>query len=173
MKWKQDPERVRKLLSGQHRRVTEGKERVGLATVSGVLSTKTPLIRYVDSQLPAFTIVTTKSFQVTPNPGNREPIICEPETGSFGNSVGLKNPGMDIALKELTDLRSSLDMRTLLNVSVSASTVEDFITLVGVFEPVADIIELNFSCPHASAGYGASIGCSPEISALYMEGIRT
>ncbi|WP_422479766.1 nitronate monooxygenase [Pleomorphochaeta sp. DL1XJH-081] len=150
----------------------EGKERVALATVSGVLSTKTPLIRYVDRQLPAFTIVTTKSFQVTPNPGNREPIICEPEAGSFGNSVGLKNPGMDIALTELTELRASLDMRTLLNVSISASTIEDFITLVRTFEPVADILELNFSCPHASAGYGASIGCSPEISALYMEGIR-
>lgn len=147
-------------------------QRLGLATVSGVLSTKTPLIRYVDRQLPAFTIVTTKSFQVTPNPGNREPIICEPEAGSFGNSVGLKNPGMDSALAELTELRASLDMRTLLNVSISASTVEDFITLVGIFEPVADILELNFSCPHASAGYGASIGCSAEISALYMQEIR-
>lgn len=172
MSWIQDPNRVRTLLSGRHQKVALGREDVALATVSGVLTTKTPLVRYVDERLPAFTVVTTKSFQVRANPGNREPIICEPEAGSFGNSVGLKNPGMTVALEELLELRKSHEMRSLLNVSVSASTVEDFITLVGAFETVADIIELNFSCPHASAGYGASIGCSPEISGLYMREIR-
>ena len=172
MSWQQDPDRIRKILSGRHQRVLAGREEVALATVSGVLTTKTPLVRYVDEKLPAFTVVTTKSFQVRPNPGNREPIICEPEAGSFGNSVGLKNPGMSVALEELQELRSSHTLHSLLNVSVSASTVEDFITLVGAFEAVADIIELNFSCPHASAGYGASIGCSPELSALYMREIR-
>jgi dihydroorotate dehydrogenase (NAD+) catalytic subunit len=170
--WLQDPNRVRQLLSGRHLGILQGTAQLGLATVSGVLSTKTALVEYVDRNLPAFSVVTTKSFQVVPNPGNREPIICEPSPGSFGNSVGLKNPGMEVALAELKALRGRLDMRTLLNVSVSASTVEDFITLVGAFEPVADIIELNFSCPHASAGYGASIGCSAEISGLYMSEIR-
>ncbi len=172
LSWQQDPQRVLELLSLNHRRILAHEQQVSLATVSGVLSTKTPLITYVDTQLDAFSIVTTKSFQVTPNAGNREPIICEIENGSFGNSVGLKNPGMEIALAELKALRASHTMRTLLNVSISASTVEDFITLVEVFEPVADILELNFSCPHASAGYGASIGCSAEISGLYMESIR-
>lgn len=172
MSWMQDPNRIRRLLAGRHERVAAGRDDVALATVSGVLSTKTPLVQYVDEHLPAFTVVTTKSFQVRPNPGNREPIICEPQSGSFGNSVGLRNPGLEVALEELRSLRSTHTMRSVLNVSVSASTVEDFITLVGAFEEVADIIELNFSCPHASAGYGASIGCSAEISGLYMREIR-
>lgn len=117
-----------------------------LATVSGVLSTKPNLIRYADSELQ-FGLVTTKSFQVLPNTGNREPIICEPELGCFGNSVGLRNPGMQIALTELKKLRASYDINAILNVSLSASSPEDFITLISAFEEVADCVELNFSCP--------------------------
>ena len=78
---------------------------------------------------------------------------------------------MEVALAELRQLRAQHPMRALLNVSVSGSSVEDFITLVGAFEEVADIIELNFSCPHAAAGYG-SPSCSAEISSLYVRGIR-
>jgi len=170
--WQQDPNRVRAYLSGRHLRIQGGEDSLSFATVSGVLSTKTPLIRYADTYLNEFGVITTKSFQVSENPGNREPIICEMSPGSFGNSVGLRNPGMDSALAELKQLRNDYRMRALLNVSVSASTVEDFIILVKAFAPVADIIELNFSCPHAAAGYGASIGCSSELSGLYMMEIR-
>ena len=170
--WNQDPHKVHASLSGLHTRILAGTEAVRLATVSGVLSTKTALVRHVDTHMPAFSVVTTKSFQVNPNPGNREPIVCEVHPGSFGNSVGLKNPGLAVALAELRSLRNTHPMRTLLNVSISASTIEDFITLVGAFEEVADLLELNFSCPHASAGYGASIGCSPDISAQYVREIR-
>ena len=91
--WNQDPIKVRAALSGLHTRIRTGIEPVRLATVSGVLSTKTALVRHVDTHMPAFSVVTTKSFQVTTNPGNREPILCEVYPGSFGNSVGLKNPG--------------------------------------------------------------------------------
>ena len=172
MRWNQDPEAIRKRLSGLHKRTRNLEAPVHLATVSGVLSTKTALIRHVDEHLDGMSVITTKSFQVTPNSGNREPIICEMESGSFGNSVGLRNPGMAVALEELRALRAQHPMRALLNVSVSGSCVEDFITLVGAFEEVADIIELNFSCPHAAAGYGSAIGCSSEISSHYVRAIR-
>lgn len=142
-----------------------------LATVSGVLSTKPNLIKYADTEL-GFGLITTKSFQVTPNPGNREPIICEPELGCFGNSVGLKNPGMEIALAELTHLRKTFIMKSILNVSLSASSPEDFIKLIKTFENVADCLELNFSCPHAAAGFGASIGCDKHIAADYVKKIK-
>lgn len=170
--WRQDTEAVRSYLAGRSQRTLALQTPVALATVSGVLSTKTSLVRYTDRELPAIALITTKSFQVIPNPGNREPIICEMEPGSFGNSVGLKNPGMEVALAELRQLRQSYGLRALLNVSVSASCAEDFIILVQAFQEVADIIELNFSCPHASAGFGASIGCDPDISAAYISSIR-
>lgn len=159
------------LLSGLHNRVVAGDERPQLASVSGVVTTSLPMIKYFDKSLTPFTMVTTKSFQISPNPGNREPIICEVESGSFGNSVGLRNQGMESALEELRLLREH-PMRTLLNISLSASTIEDFIILAQAFEPLADILELNFSCPHAAEGYGSAIGCSAQISAAYVAAIR-
>ncbi len=155
----------------QERHLDRNNE-VLLATVSGVASTKPALIRYFDTEIPAVDIITTKSFQVLPNPGNREPIICETEAGVYGNSVGLRNPGLEVALAELIALREEHDFRALINVSLSANTIEDFITLVKAFDPVADLVELNFSCPHVSSGYGAAIGCDPNIAAEYVRTIK-
>lgn len=142
-----------------------------LSTVSGVASTKAAMIEYFDKKVPAIDIITTKSFQVSVNPGNREPIICETAVGQIGNSVGLRNPGMDVAIKELEELRKK-GLNKFLNISVSANCEEDFITLVKAFDHLADSIELNFSCPHASAGFGASIGCDINIASTYVKKIR-
>ncbi|MFA6774830.1 MAG: dihydroorotate dehydrogenase [Sphaerochaetaceae bacterium] len=144
-------------------------DHIPLATVSGVVTTNEEMIRFFDTEVPAVDIITTKSFQVVPNPGNPEPVICETERGCFGNSVGLKNIGMEAAVEEMRRLRP---MRALLNISLSASNPEDFITLVNAFIPYADMLELNFSCPHAARGYGASIGCDAGIAATYVRRIR-
>ena len=142
-----------------------------LATVSGVATTKKELIELFDKKIPSVDIITTKSFQVTPNPGNREPIVCSPSVGNFGNSVGLRNPGMDVILPEIREIREN-GMRALLNISLSASNPEDFITLVKAFDPYADMLELNFSCPHAAAGFGASIGSDKTIAESYVKAIN-
>ncbi len=140
-----------------------------LATVSGVATTTYNMLRWADRNLTALSLLTTKSFQVKPNPGNREPVITEVGPGCFGNSVGLRNPGMETARRELAEF---FPRRTLLNVSLSASCPEDFIILAKAFADSGDLLELNFSCPHAAEGYGSSIGASPEIAARYMEQIR-
>lgn len=160
---------VLELLQGRHLRK---HEEVVLTTVSGVASTKPALIRYFDQKAPALGIITTKSFQVEVNPGNREPIICETSWGNFGNSVGLRNPGLKVALAELELLRKKHTFRALLNVSLSANSIEDFIILVKAFDEVADLVELNFSCPHASIGYGSSIGCDMSIAGEYVRAIK-
>lgn len=152
-------------LRGSHKR-----GELHLATVSGVASTKKELIELFDRSIPSVDIITTKSFQVVPTPGNREPVVCSPAPGNFGNSVGLRNPGMESALEELKDIREN-GMRALLCVSLAASNPDDFITLVKAFDPVADILELNFSCPHAQAGFGASIGTDKEIASDYVRRI--
>ncbi len=160
---------VYELLRGRH---LDRAKPVVLTTVSGVASTKPRLIEHFDREVEAIGIITTKSFQVTVNPGNREPVICETEAGVFGNSVGLRNPGLEQALYELEQIRAAHPMRTLLNVSLSANTIEDFITLVKAFDSVADLVELNFSCPHVSSGYGAAIGCDPNIASAYVRAIK-
>ena len=154
-------------LKGSHKR-----GEIHLATVSGVATTKKELIELFDRSIPSVDIITTKSFQTVPTPGNREPVVCSPSPGDFGNSVGLRNPGMESALKELREIRAK-GMRALLCVSLAASNPEDFITLVKAFDPVADILELNFSCPHAAAGFGASIGTDKAIASEYVRAIIT
>ena len=153
-------------LKGSHKR-----GEMHLATVSGVATTKKELIELFDRKIPSIDIITTKSFQVKPNPGNREPVVCSPSPGNFGNSVGLRNPGMDVIIPELREIREH-GMRALLNVSLSASSPEDFITLVKASDPYADMLELNFSCPHAAAGYGASIGSDKDIASSYVKAIN-
>jgi dihydroorotate dehydrogenase (NAD+) catalytic subunit len=142
---------MKDVLQALSRRHLERNKEVLLTTVSGVASTKPALITYFDTKVPSIGIITTKSFQVEVNPGNREPVICETERGNFGNSVGLRNPGMEQALYELRKLRGEHVFNAFLNVSLSADSIEDFITLVKAFDEVADMVELNFSCPHASA----------------------
>ncbi|AEC02248.1 dihydroorotate dehydrogenase [Parasphaerochaeta coccoides] len=161
-------------LTGRHERSRNAPHEtpVALTTVSGVATTQPGLIAWCDREIPDFAILTTKSFQVAPNPGNPEPVICETIPGNFGNSVGLRNPGMTVALEQLRELRKRHSLRAYLLVSLSASNPDDFITLVKAFDGVCDGIELNFSCPHASSGYGSSIGCDPHIASSYVRAIR-
>lgn len=147
-------------------------ERLKLATVSGVLTTRPGIIAEVDRRLPAVEVITTKSYQLFPNPGNREPVIVETAPGNFGNAVGLRNPGMEQGIRELRELRRRHKFRSLLNVSISGSTPEEFEQLAEVFSEVADILELNLSCPHAAPGYGMSIGTDPALVAEYVACVR-
>lgn len=142
-----------------------------LSTVSGVITTNKNIIKFVDNKVKEIDIITTKSYQVTPNLGNREPILCETEMGNFGNSVGLRNPGLEKAIIDVKELKDN-NIEAFLNVSVSANTIEDFITLCKAFNNIADSIELNFSCPHASKGFGSSIGCDINIASEYVKEIK-
>lgn len=128
------------------------------------------MIRYFEEKIPSCDIITTKSYQVVQTFGHREPVLCSTEEGNFGNFVGLRNPGMEAVYPELEAIRAK-SKRAILNVSLSANRPEDFITLVRKFDSIADMIELNFSCPHAQAGFGASIGSDPGVASGYVRQI--
>jgi dihydroorotate dehydrogenase subfamily 1 len=134
---------------------------IPITTVSGVASTTQGMVSWFDRETRV-TMITTKSFQPEPNPGNPEPIITEAHRGDYGNAVGLRNPGIETAIRELTELRNTGRLGALLNVSLSADTTEDFVSLARRSAPVADVLELNYSCPHATKGYGADIGRDAE-----------
>lgn len=141
-----------------------------LATVSGILTTEPGMVRRFEETVPSCDIITTKSYQVVQTFGHREPVICSTSEGNFGNFVGLRNPGMD-AVYPLLEKMYRAPMRAILNISLSANSVENFITLVKRFDGICDMVELNFSCPHAQAGFGASIGSDPAIAADYVKKI--
>ena len=142
-----------------------------LATVSGVLTTRPAVIDWVDREVPAVELVTTKSFQLRPSTGNREPIVCEPEPGSYGNAVGLANPGMETALAELAALRSR-PLRVVLNVSLAAGSAGEMAELARGFSQVADVLELNLSCPHARDGSGSAVGGTPDAVKAVVAAVR-
>jgi dihydroorotate dehydrogenase subfamily 1 len=145
---------------------------VGFATVSGILTTRPALARWADLSIPEVEMITTKSYQVRSNSGYREPVIVEEAPGCYGNAVGLRNPGMEEGFRELRELRRRHDFRALLCVSLSASSAQDFALLARRLGPLADLLELNLSCPHARAGYGAAIGQDPRTVAAYLRVIR-
>ncbi|MBW2981623.1 dihydroorotate dehydrogenase [Candidatus Woesearchaeota archaeon] len=148
------------------------EDRIKLATVSGIFTTKPAMIEFVDEHIPEIEMITSKSYQVRPNPGNREIIIVEDSVGNFGNAVGLRNPGMEKGYEELYALLARRALRAYLDISLSADSIDDFAKLIKKFEPIADFLELNFSCPHAKEGFGASIGSDARIVAEYMKELR-
>jgi len=157
---KPSPRKISELLRRRHQ-----NEKALLATVSGIASTSISMIDWF-ARNTKVDIITTKSIEVHANPGNREPVIAEPEPGSYGNAVGLRNPGLDTALEQLEQLRARwntypLETKPLINVSLSASSASDFALLARRLEVVADLLELNLSCPHAKLGFGAAIGSDP------------
>lgn len=147
------------------------EDRIKLATVSGIFTTKPNLIKWVDTFIPSIELITTKSYTPKPRTGNREPIIAELDVGNFANAVGLRNPGMEQGYQDLSKLRDNYELRSYLNVSLSGNTIDDFIALIKRFEDIADILELNFSCPNVPVG-GSSIGCNVNLIKEYMRELR-
>jgi len=143
------------------------EDRIKFATVSGIFTTKPSLIDWVDNFIPSIELITTKSYTVKPRTGNREPIIAELGIGNYANAVGLKNPGMEQGYQDL----SKLNLRSYLNISLSGNTIDDFIALIKRFEDIADILELNFSCPNVPVG-GSAIGSSEDLVKEYMRELR-
>ena len=99
------------------------KDGVKLTIVSGIVTTKPNLIKWVDQNIPEIGMITSKSYQMEPTAGNREPIIVEQSVGNFGNAVGLRNPGMEQGYRDLRKLKEH-GLKTILKVSLAAKKAE-------------------------------------------------
>lgn len=138
-----------------------GKQLSGPFTIpSGIVTTAPAIIQRVMDTMPEIGVITTKSIGLAPRLGNREPVYSQFAPGCFVNAVGLTNPGVDEALRGLSELKVPQD-RFLL-VSIFGGSVEEFVTVARQLAPVANGIELNLSCPHAS-GYGMAMGQDPDM----------
>lgn len=137
------------------------------AIPSGILTTRTGLIEKVAEMIPEVGVITTKSVGVYPEPGYREPILCEESPLNFINAVGLRSPGMEVMEHELLEMRNRHERDALFHdkfilISVYGKTEDEFRQVIDHLSGVADGFELNLSCPHSKPGYGASIGSHPE-----------
>ena len=122
--------------------------------------------------------VIPKTVTWQPKEGNPEPRWDPPsyrqgmEQGDFLflNSIGLTNPGIEIALAELTAEWSGYGTTVLL--SISGDSEYQFAEMAAMTQGVAGFqaIELNLSCPNVENG--AMFGHSAQLTAAAVSAVR-
>jgi dihydroorotate dehydrogenase subfamily 1 len=123
---------------------------------SGIVTTVPSVLARIARDVPEIGFLTTKTISVKPREGYREPVLHEYYPGCFVNAVGLANPGAESFLEGMKPLLPLHDNKPLF-VSIMGETPDEFLECARILEPVADVFELNFSCPHVK-GAGQSIG---------------
>jgi len=99
--------------------------------------------------------VVTKSIGPVPKYGHEGPCVYVMD-GAVINAMGLPNPSSDFT-EELEILQNKPVIA-----SIFGRNPEEFSLVASWFKDKVKGFELNVSCPHAE-GYGAQIGCNPEI----------
>jgi len=147
-----------------------GKALSGAFTIpSGIVTTAPSILQYFLDEVPQIGVLTTKSIGLKPRAGNREPVYSQYAPGCFVNAVGLTNPGAEAARAGLEGLEVPAD-RFLLT-SIFGGSVEEFVEVARLLEPVSDGLELNLSCPHAT-GYGMAMGQDPALVAEIVSAVK-
>lgn len=134
-----------------------GRKRLSgrFAIPSGIRCVRGSAIAKCFIDVPSVGVVTTKSISFLPREGYREPVYARFASGSYINAVGLANPGAEQFLEEMKDIAIPEDKFLL--VSIFGANLDEFERAAKALAPIADGLELNLSCPHAS-GYGIEIG---------------
>ena len=100
--------------------------------------------------------VSTKGLTMEPRLGNPVPRIAEGKSVIL-NAVGLQNPGVEQFIKDDLDWLKS---KTTVVANVAGRTLEDYENICARLDGLADMIELNISCPNVRAG-GMALGIKP------------
>lgn len=128
-----------------------------LILASGILGVSCSVMnRLSKAELGA---ITTKSIGPQPRIGFNNPSIVEVEPGTFINSVGLGNPGIDNFIEEIEDFKK---VNFPLIVSVFGHDDKSYIEVASKAESAgADAVEINISCPHSEV---ACIGIDKDLT---------
>ncbi|WP_159634031.1 dihydroorotate dehydrogenase [Erysipelothrix anatis] len=114
--------------------------------------------------------IMTKAATLEERVGNDLPRVCETTSGMM-NAIGLKNPGLDIIMKEKYPFLEEFDVPLIAN--VAGSTEEEYVEVcrrVGN-APNVKAIELNISCPNVKEG-GVAFGTDPETAARLTRKVK-
>ncbi|TFH30153.1 MAG: dihydroorotate dehydrogenase [Promethearchaeota archaeon] len=112
--------------------------------------------------------ITTKSVGPRIRYGYNNPSIIEIDDGTFLNSVGLANPGIDQMILEISEFKKHSTIPLI--VSVFGDGPEGFAEIAKLAEKAGcDAIEINISCPHAEV---ASIALSPELTHEFTHAVK-
>ena len=112
--------------------------------------------------------LTTKTVGPRPRFGYSNPSIIEIDDGTFLNSVGLANPGIEAFIPEIKEIKKKI--KTPLIVSVFGDGPEGFAEIAKKAEQAGcDAIEINISCPHAEV---SSISLSEKLTKQFTEIVK-
>ncbi len=137
-----------------------------LILASGILGVSySTMLRLINIGIGA---ITTKSIGPRPRRGFKNPSIIELYPGTFLNSVGLGNPGIDNFISEIEEIKSH---KIPLIVSVFGDSNETYLDVALKAQNAgADAIEINISCPHAEvSSIGIDKGLTFEIVKFLKE----
>jgi len=145
--------------------ISELKLKSPLILASGILGVSySTMKRLIDAGLGA---ITTKSIGPIPRKGYKNPSIIEVYPGTFLNSVGLGNPGIENFTKEIKEIKK---FKFPLIVSVFGDTIESYLKVALSAEQAgADAIEINISCPHAEV---SSIGIDRNLTLSIVRSMK-
>ncbi|NVM43517.1 MAG: dihydroorotate dehydrogenase [Candidatus Lokiarchaeota archaeon] len=145
--------------------ISELKLNSPLILASGILGVSySTMKRLVDAGVGA---ITTKSIGPKPRKGYKNPSIIEVYPGTFLNSVGLGNPGINNFITEISELKK---FKFPLIVSVFGDSIESYISVALKAELAgADAIEINISCPHAEV---SSIGIDKNLTFSIVKSMK-
>lgn len=102
--------------------------------------------------------VSTKGLTPEPRLGNPVPRIAE-SRGVILNAVGLQNPGVEHFIEHDLDWLKSTGTTVIAN--VAGKTLEEYERICARLDGLADMIELNISCPNVKSG-GMAFGIQPK-----------
>jgi len=145
--------------------ISELKLKSPLILASGILGVSySSMKRLIDA---GFGAITTKSIGPVRRKGYKNPSIIELHNGSFLNSVGLGNPGIDSFITEIKEIKK---FGFPLIVSVFGDTTDSYIDVASKAEKAgANAIEINISCPHAEV---SSIGIDKNLTYSVVKAIK-
>ena len=138
-------------------KLSELKFNSPLILASGILGVSfSNMKKLMDTGLGA---ITTKSIGPKPRKGYKNPSIIELFPGTFLNSVGLGNPGIDNFISEINEIKAH---NIPLIVSVFGDSNKSYLDVaLKAQQAGADAIEINISCPHAEV---SSIGINKDLT---------
>lgn len=112
--------------------------------------------------------VTLKSITLAKREGNPIPRVWKFECGML-NSVGLRNPGIKQAKKEIKEFLIA-NPDTPIIVSLFAAKVADFVSMAyQIAELNPQFIELNLSCPNVETDMGQPLGMDKGAAGLVVK----
>jgi dihydroorotate dehydrogenase (NAD+) catalytic subunit len=116
----------------------------------------------------------TKSVTLEPRRGNPAPRVAE-FPGGMLNSVGLANPGLDVARREKLPWIAANVARARVFVSLAGHTVEEFFRLVEGLDDSEGFLgfEVNLSCPNDAKRGGPPFALDPAAVDEIVSGCRS